>query len=309
MIIKVDDNGTIKSAVIAQNTSELDNDSGFMSDKTITIELSSTSTMDRIEAIRMRMRADSILSFVGIITFTPSGSLWHVFASFSNTYMDGVMLVPTRGGNSFIKYRCQNNVWTTDTYIPVSKTSDLTNDSGFMSYNYLECTVSSASVTDEERAESLRTTMLSNGILSFVGLAVFRPGGNYWPVIATFRSSDGAGSITRSNWGDNRILKFRYNGSTWANDTFLPSTNSVKSVSFTGTTNTNGAIVGGIGTFGINDGAHILSAYFTRGSFGANRHISVYNYGTAGFGLRFFNSSDDGTPVASQSVSCTIYYV
>lgn len=101
-------------------------------------------------------------------------------------------------------------------------TSELDNDSGFMSYNVLECAVSSTSATDEERAESVRTAMLSSETLAFAGMAVFRPGGNYWPVIATFRLSDGAGSIIRPNWGGNQIIKYRYNGSSWSVDSYIP---------------------------------------------------------------------------------------
>jgi hypothetical protein len=82
----------------------------------------------------------------------------------------------------------------------------------------------------------------------------------------------------------------------------------IKSITFSGKTNSIGMIAGSLSDFGINDGSFILGAYFTRSSFNAYRKIKVFNYGGAGFALQFTETNSE-TPVNAKSVSCTIYYV
>ena len=82
----------------------------------------------------------------------------------------------------------------------------------------------------------------------------------------------------------------------------------IKTVTYSGRTNSTGLITGGLTEFGITDGVMILGAHFTRGSYNVLRKIEVYNYGGAGFGLKFSETASD-TPVNAKSVSCTIYYV
>ncbi len=89
----------------------------------------------------------------------------------------------------------------------------------------------------------------------------------------------------------------------------IPMQNEIKSVQFTGTTNASGRIEGGLSDFGITNGTAIISAYIARGSYGIRRRVDIYNYGNAGYGLTFYNSPDTATPIASASVTCTIYYV
>lgn len=88
--------------------------------------------------------------------------------------------------------------------------------------------------------------------------------------------------------------------------TSLESYMHVKSASYTGTTNSVGIIQGALTDFGINDGTMILGVYFAKGSYSTRRQVVINMYGNAGFELIF---SDADTPVASSSVSCTIYYV
>ena len=80
----------------------------------------------------------------------------------------------------------------------------------------------------------------------------------------------------------------------------------IKSVEYTGTTNSVGKIEGGLNTFGINDGTMVLRAFFVRGSFTARRKVDVYDYGNSGLGLEF---SDNGSPVNNQSVTAILYYI
>lgn len=187
-----------------------------------------------------------------------------------------------------------------------TKTSDLTNDSGFMSDDYLVISTESSSPTDEERMEAIRLTMQSNGLLSYVGHANLSGTGSVWPIAAMFKDDYSAGSILRINWGGTLLLKYKYSNSTWTTDTYSNSIYGIKSISFTGTTNSNGRIEGALSVFGISGGTAILSAYFTRGSFSVRRSVNVYNYGAAGYGLEFY---DNGTAVNTQSVTCTIYYI
>lgn len=67
-------------------------------------------------------------------------------------------------------------------------------------------------------------------------------------------------------------------------------------------------IRGALSDFGISNGTQILAAYMDRDSYDVFRRIDIYNYGAAGFGLRFFQTIND-TPISSASVSCTIYYI
>lgn len=85
--------------------------------------------------------------------------------------------------------------------------------------------------------------------------------------------------------------------------------NEIKSVQYTGTTNSSGRIEGGQGTFGAPDGAVLLGALFQRGNYGIRRRVDTYTYGNAGWGFIFYNSADTATPVASGEVTCTIYYI
>lgn len=101
------------------------------------------------------------------------------------------------------------------------------------------------------------------------------------------------------------------NGGTGATNAIDARTNlginyNIKSVSFTGTTNTAGKIQGGLDTFGITDGVAILHAYLARGSYSAFRRVDVNMYGNTGYQLVFY---DNDTPINSQSVTCTIYYI
>lgn len=89
----------------------------------------------------------------------------------------------------------------------------------------------------------------------------------------------------------------------------IPIQNGIKSLQFTGTTNASGQIEGGLNNFGITDGTAILGAYLERGSYGVRRRVDISNYGAAGYSLTFYNSSGTASPIASDSVTCTIYYV
>lgn len=80
----------------------------------------------------------------------------------------------------------------------------------------------------------------------------------------------------------------------------------VKTKDYTGTTNSVGKIQGAMTDFGITDGTMILGVYFARGTYSTRRQVTINMYGTAGFELVF---SDADTPVATASVTCTIYYV
>lgn len=84
-------------------------------------------------------------------------------------------------------------------------------------------------------------------------------------------------------------------------------TNYISSVSYTGTTNTEGNIEGGVDSvFGLPRNAVILSVYFERGSYSTRRTVNYYMYGNAGIGFQFLNN---GTPVANGEVTAKIYYV
>ena len=85
--------------------------------------------------------------------------------------------------------------------------------------------------------------------------------------------------------------------------------NEIKSIEFTGTTNSSGRIEGGPSAFGAPAYAVLLGAVFQRGDYGVRRHVETYTYGSAGWGLAFYNSADTATPVASAEVTCTIYYI
>ena len=84
--------------------------------------------------------------------------------------------------------------------------------------------------------------------------------------------------------------------------------NVVKSVSYTGTTNTLGFIFGGLNTFGIYDGKQIISAYIERGDYNMFRSAELGCYGNAGF---YFLCTQDNlkNPIVSQEVTLTIYYI
>lgn len=82
----------------------------------------------------------------------------------------------------------------------------------------------------------------------------------------------------------------------------------IKSKSFTGTTNSIGLISGGLSDFGITDGTLILAAYVNRGTLDVYRKATIYNYGSAGFAIRFTQTTSD-TPINGQQVNCTIYYI
>ena len=82
----------------------------------------------------------------------------------------------------------------------------------------------------------------------------------------------------------------------------------IKSKTFTGTTNSVGFIFGGLSDFGISDGTLILAAYVTRGSLDIYRKATIYNYGSAGFAIRFTQTNSD-TAINGQQVTCTIYYI
>jgi hypothetical protein len=85
--------------------------------------------------------------------------------------------------------------------------------------------------------------------------------------------------------------------------------NEIKSVQYTGTTNSTGRIEGGQNIFGAPAGAVLLGAVFQRGDYGTRRRVDTYAYGNAGWGFIFYNSADTSTIVESAEVTCTIYYI
>lgn len=82
----------------------------------------------------------------------------------------------------------------------------------------------------------------------------------------------------------------------------------IKSVEFTGTTNSSGRIAGALSVFGISDGTMILGAYMDKGSYDSRRSVDIGMYGNAGFELIFYQGMSKNA-IDSQSVTCTIYYI
>lgn len=83
-------------------------------------------------------------------------------------------------------------------------------------------------------------------------------------------------------------------------------TNYISSVSYTGTTNSDGYISGSANTFGLPNSAIPLSVYFEKGSYSSQRKVDYYMFGNSGIAFRFISGD---TPVANNSVTATIYYV
>ena len=80
----------------------------------------------------------------------------------------------------------------------------------------------------------------------------------------------------------------------------------IKNVTSTLTTNTGGVVQGGVTTFGMPSGAILIAVFFEKGEYNNNRSVSINMYGSAGYRLTFY---DNGTAVASSSVSATLYYI
>lgn len=80
----------------------------------------------------------------------------------------------------------------------------------------------------------------------------------------------------------------------------------IKSITYTGTTSSTGYLQGSLATFGLPSNAVILSAYLERGSFSVYRNVEIGCYGGAGY---YLLCKDNGTAIASSSVSLIIYYV
>lgn len=79
-----------------------------------------------------------------------------------------------------------------------------------------------------------------------------------------------------------------------------------KQVSYTGTTNSVGALTGASADFGMSANAIPIGAYLERGSYGANRYVQIRTYGNKGIN---FTCYDGETPIANSSVTLSIVYV
>lgn len=82
----------------------------------------------------------------------------------------------------------------------------------------------------------------------------------------------------------------------------------VKSVTYTGTTNSTGLLFGGVTVFGMPNGSVPLRATLAQDNYNTYRRVIIGDYGGAGVYFRCLDTTAD-SPIASQNVTLTIYYV